>query len=206
MLINFGVLFPLLFVYRVSVDLISSFPWMSRCLHSLGTQSSLKGFPPTGSVNLAGLLAPAGDLSCTSSWLRKRALAWAGGEQWLPWTEGYQGLLKWWTAKPQLSVPPLHVLWHTMAHILSPFWACSLSPCGASATSSHRNLFAAPWPSPWNLSVCLLQFFPRRLTSVLWCHWPEEDMAHFLWPPMLLILCCWGFLTPTPDAHMHGSI
>jgi hypothetical protein len=53
-----------------------------------------------GSVNWADLLAPAGEelhranLSCITSWLRKRALAWGGSGQGLLWTEGYQGLLK----------------------------------------------------------------------------------------------------------------
>lgn len=63
-------------------------------------QLTLKGLLPMGSVNWADLLAPAGEelhranLSCITSWLRKRALAWGGSGQGLLWTEGYQGLLK----------------------------------------------------------------------------------------------------------------
>lgn len=62
-------------------------------------QLTLEGFLHVTSVSLAALLGPAEEeqnkmgLSCTTCWLRRRALAGAGG-QGLPWTEDSQELLK----------------------------------------------------------------------------------------------------------------
>lgn len=127
-----------------------------------------------GSVNLAGFLAPAGeelhraDLSCITSWLRKRALAWSVSGQGLPRTEGHQGLLKWLTAKSQISVPPLHVL--------SIPWPRSWAFLGLQPKSLRCWCHFKPqesvfpsfvlWPSPWILSVALLLFLSSKAQTL----------------------------------------
>lgn len=48
-----------------------------------------------------------------------------------------------------------------------PFWACSLGPCGAGFTLSHRSLCFRLLPFDLPQGFCLsalLLFFPRRLS------------------------------------------